>query len=383
MKNKIGFVSVRNYNYGSILQAYALQQELFRYGIDNELIYYRKKNIFKQAIRIFNIPLLIAKLRDIKRKIKCRMNPKLRPIIINRNNTFGKFLEENFTFSKEIVGRSELKSYSKRYSGFLLGSDQVWNPMLLGGDYYTLTWTPDNLPIVSYASSFGVSEIPNYQKSKTKKYLSRFSLISVREKDGSNIVNDLIGNKAQVCCDPTVLIDRKVWDDLSENKAIVDEDYIFCYFIGNNPSQREFARKLAKLKKCKIVAIKHIDEYIKSDNDFGDIDLYKVGPKEFINLIRNAKFVCTDSFHGTIFSILYEKTFFTFKRFSDKKSKSTNSRVRNILSLLCLDNRLFENDSDPKECINIEINWNEVYRRLSEFRNDSRKYFEKAIEYLR
>ena len=131
-----------------------------------------------------------------------------------------------------------------------------------------------------------------------------------------------------------MLTDRKRWDELSEDCPFVSEKYIFCYFIGNNPNQREFAKKLAQKTGCKILAIKHIDEYIKSDDDFGDIDYLEVGPKEFVNFIRYATYVCTDSFHGTIFSIMYNKNFFTFKRFSDSQKSSMNSRVKNILSIV-------------------------------------------------
>lgn len=133
-----------------------------------------------------------------------------------------------------------------------------------------------------------------------------------------------------------MLTDRKRWDELSGDCPFVSEKYIFCYFIGNNPSQREFAKKLAQKTGCKILAVKHIDEYIKSDDDFGDIDYLEVGPKEFVNFIRYATYVCTDSFHGTIFSIMYNKNFFTFMRFSDSQKSSMNSRVKIFFqSLVC------------------------------------------------
>lgn len=299
---KVGLVSVRNYNYGSILQAYALQQELFAAGIDNELIYYKKRNVVKQALRIFNLPLLMAKTKDVWRVIEGKTNPKLKPIISGRNRAFSNFLKDNFVFTPCLSGKKQLVDYTKKFDAFILGSDQVWNPMLLGGDYYTLTWVDSRRPKVTYASSFGVSEIPASQVKKTKEYLSRFSMISVREKQGAEIVEKLTGKKAEVCCDPTVLTDRKRWDELSGACPFVSEKYIFCYFIGNNPSQREFAKKLAQKTDCKILAVKHIDEYIKSDDDFGNIDYLEVGPKEFVNFIRYATYVCTDSFHGTIFS---------------------------------------------------------------------------------
>ena len=380
---KVGLVSVRNYNYGSILQAYALQQELFAAGIDNELIYYKKRNVVKQALRIFNLPLLMAKTKDVWRVIEGKTNPKLKPIIFGRNRAFSNFLKDNFVFTPCLRGRKQLVDYTKKFDAFILGSDQVWNPMLLGGDYYTLTWVDSRRPKVTYASSFGVSEIPASQVKKTKEYLSRFNVISVREKQGAEIVEKLTGKKAEVCCDPTVLTDRKRWDELSEDCPFVSEKYIFCYFIGNNPNQREFAKKLAQKTGCKILAIKHIDEYIKSDDDFGDIDYLEVGPKEFVNFIRYATYVCTDSFHGTIFSIMYNKNFFTFKRFSDSQKSSMNSRVKNILSIVGLSNRLFEESITPEVALTYQVDWSDVNKRLNDFRKSSREYFERAIKCLK
>lgn len=110
---KVGLVSVRNYNYGSILQAYALQQELFAAGIDNELIYYKKRNVVKQALRIFNLPLLMAKTKDVWRVIEGKTNPKLKPIIFGRNRAFSNFLKDNFVFTPCLRGRKQLVDYTK------------------------------------------------------------------------------------------------------------------------------------------------------------------------------------------------------------------------------------------------------------------------------
>lgn len=380
---KVGLVSVCNYNYGSILQAFAFQQLLFDNGIDNEIIIYKKKKSMKQFLRVFNYPLLKAKTKSIWRSVYCRFNKDVGDILRKRNAKFEDFVTKNLVFSQKYIGRTALKEGAKQYAAFVLGSDQVWNPMLLGGDYYTLTWVDNACPKVTYASSFGVSEIPSSQVKKTREYLSRFNMISVREKQGAEIVKKLTGKKAEVCCDPTLLTDRKRWDELSGKNPFVSGKYIFCYFIGNNPSQREFAKRLAKKTGCKILAVKHIDEYIKSDDDFGDIDYLEVGPKEFVNFIRYATYVCTDSFHGTIFSIIYNKTFFTFKRFLDGQKSSMNSRVKNFLSIAGLSNRLFENSTTPEDALAYQVDWTDVNMRLNDFRKSSQEYFERAVKCLK
>ena len=134
------------------------------------------------------------------------------------------------------------------------------------------------------------------------------------EESGKRIVKELTGRDVPVILDPTMVITRKQWDEAVPDQAVTDGEYLFCYFLGNNPSHREEASALAKSLGLKIVTLRHLDEYIASDEKFGDEAPYDVGPEEFVNLIRHAKYVCTDSFHGSVFSILYRKQFISFNR---------------------------------------------------------------------
>ena len=362
------------FNYGNLLQNYALQYVIKKYAADVDSVWSMPNNFLPQSWWRWSWKEPIKWFINWK---GFRDNFKIGHFGIEmaRQARMRDFADRYINYRYD----ADLTSLDAEYDYFVVGSDQVWNPMLLGGDYYTLTWVDSRRPKVTYASSFGVSEIPASQVKKTKEYLSRFNMISVREEQGAEIVEKLTRKKAEVCCDPTVLTDRKRWDELSGDCPFVSEKYIFCYFIGNNPSQREFAKKLAQKTGCKILAVKHIDEYIKSDDDFGDIDYLEVGPKEFVNFIRYATYVCTDSFHGTIFSIMYNKNFFTFMRFSDSQKSSMNSRVKNILSIVGLSNRLFENSITPEAALAYQVDWSDVNKRLNDFRKSSREYFERAI----
>ena len=107
---------------------------------------------------------------------------------------------------------------------------------------------------------------------------------------------------------------------------IVKGKYILCYFLGNNPLHREFAKRLKEVTGCKIIALTHLDEFVKSDEGYADETPYDIDPADFLNLIRNAEYVCTDSFHCSVFSILYKRQFFTFRRYNRNTKQSTNSR---------------------------------------------------------
>ena len=234
---KIGLLSVYNHNYGSILQAYAMQTVLQNAGNQVEILHYKKTNVVRQAIRLLYIPLLKATVKMKWKTLYCRFFQKetFNTVLSSREAAFTEFIHDNMKFSQTYVGRDALIEGTKDYDCFVLGSDQVWNPMNLGGDFYTMTFIPDDKVKITYAPSFGVSEIPNSQKAKTKQYLQRIDYISVRESDGVRIIKELTGRDVQQVVDPTILVDRAVWDEKKGNRIIKD-DYIFCYFISANPA---------------------------------------------------------------------------------------------------------------------------------------------------
>ena len=326
-------------NYGSVLQSYATQKLIEKENLVYECInYHKKKNLkflWKNFLRCFNIVLLKTKLLIIKKQIYIKFfNKKLGKQIIERDKIFNQFIEQNFKLSPQYNGYEELKKSSSNYDAFVLGSDQVWNPMNLGNNYYTLNFVPDNIPKITYAPSFGVSKIPSYQIKKTQQYLNRIDFLSVREQSGKKIIKELIGKDVPVVLDPTLMLTIDEWRQLYPQERLIKEKYILCYFLGDNLQHREWANQIKEKTGFKIVILPHMDQIVKIDFHFGDIKYFMAGPKEFLNLIQNAEMICTDSFHGTVFSILNQKQFLVFHRYRTTKKSSTNSRIASLLNLL-------------------------------------------------
>lgn len=370
-------------NYGSALQAFATQKILDDNNIENECIHYEKKNTLSQVLRVFNKPLLKAKLATIKKQIYAKKNYETFGKYLKiRNEKFDEFVKTNFRVSKTYNGYQELVEGTKNYKAFLLGSDQVWNPMNFGSHFYTLEFVPDNITKIAYAPSFGVSTIPKHQIEQTKKYLSRIEYISVREKKGQELIKELIGRDVPIVVDPTLLLTLQQWQTIYPQERIVKEKYIFCYFLGTNPSHREFANKLKEQTGFKIITLPHMDEIVEGDFKFGE-SLYDIGPVEFLNLIANAEYVCTDSFHGTVFSILHHKKFFTFSRYKETKKDSTNSRLTSLLGILGIEDRLYTAKENPATEIKKEINYSKVDEKLEDMRKDSINYLMNAISNIK
>ncbi len=375
-------------NYGSMLQAYATQKALDLLGVENETICidglkqkinkrkyrYYLKQITKREVRN-------EKLKFVKKSLICKANSKLKNGMIERNACFKKFAESNFKLSERYNAFDELSNACvSNYSSVLVGSDQLWLPSNIYADYYTLNFVPDGVRKISYATSFGTSELPKWQESFAAEFLKRIECLSVREKSGQALVKELTGRHPEIVCDPTLLFDAEEWLDIQSKNKLIDDPYIFCYFLGENPKHRQFVMNLKNLTGVKIVTLPHIDSYVKADEKFGDMQLYNVGPGEFVNLIRNAEFVCTDSFHASVFSILNKKKFFTFMRFSNKTKMSTNSRITSLLGIFGLEDRLIKGTEDPKDYMNKEIDYTEVYKKLYEFREHSIIFLKKALD---
>ena len=255
-------------------------------------------------------------------------------------------------------------------------SDQLWLPSNLGSHFYTLEFAPDSAAKIAYATSFGVSQIPWFQKRRTRNYLKRFQSLSVREIAGQKMIMELTGKEAMVVCDPTLLFTAKEWTDIIPPSRIVEEEYIFCYFLGTNCSHREAALTLQKKVGLKIVTCPYLDHFVESDRTFGDIQLFDMDAGDFVNLIRHAKYVLTDSFHGTVFSLLYEKQFLVFYRFTEG-THSRNSRVDSLCELLNLENRKYNGNINEVEKA---IEYNEVFEKLEELKLKSKSFLSQALQ---
>ena len=385
---KVGIVSCyfKN-NYGSMLQAYATKKILDNNNIPNETINIDNNIDFKKgkrkyyASQLFNFKFIKSKFGMIKLKLDKKIVKDLGKNISVRDSKYKEFRKE-FNLS---ISCPDYKSLSEmadaKYSDVIVGSDQLWLPVNVVSDYYTLNWVPDNINKISYATSFGISKIPDKYTDEYKKFLSRINYLSVREESGKKICDEY-GISSKVVCDPTILLTKEEWEQEAVQERIIPDKYILCYFLGSNIEHRKFAEKLKEKTGYKIVSLNHADEYVKYSDTFADITPYDIGPREWINLIKNAEYVCTDSFHGTVFSLLFNKTFFDFRRYSESNKMSTNSRIDSLLDLAGVDkNRILTGNENVDTVIKYKINYNKVNKNIDKIRQESKEWLLNSITY--
>lgn len=384
---KVGIVSCyfKN-NYGSMLQAYATQKVLDNLKIDNETFNIEqnidfengKKKYYKS--QIFNFSFIKSKIGMIGLKAYRKLNRKLNRNIAKRERKYKEFKKE-FNLTTPYSTYKEITDASDQYSSIIVGSDQLWLPVNVVADYYTLNWVKEDVNKISYATSFGISEIPQKYEELYRKFLNGINYVSVREETGCKIVKQLANREATLVCDPTMLLTKEEWEEIQDKEPLIKEKYILCYFLGKNIEHRKFAERLKKKTGFKIVSLNHCDEYVKYSDKFADITPYDIGPKEFLNLVKNAEYVCTDSFHGTVFSLINNKKFFTFERYSSKNGKvSTNSRIYSLLGIMNLQNRLLKGMEDIEEVIKYQIDFDIVNEKLKEFRDKSKNFLIQSLE---
>lgn len=381
---KIGLcVCYDTYNFGSQLQVLATIKKIEELGYNTEIIVYKKQISIKFLIqtlpRLFNPYFLKGKLNGLLKKIKLLRHSNIKKQIMIRNKKFSEFAKNNFiNMSIPYVGWKELVvKANKNYDIFLCGSDQLWLPSNLGSHFYTLEFVNKCKKKISYATSFGVSNIPWYQKKNTKQYLEAINFVSIREEAGKKIIEQISNKIAKVVCDPTLLFSKEEWQKVIEEEKLMNEKYIFCYFLGNNNEHRKVAEELSDKTNLKIITIPYLDDFNEAEIEFGDEKLFNVNAKDFINLIRNAEYVLTDSFHGSIFSIINHKKFVVFDRFSNKSKNSRNSRIDNLCNLFELNSRRYK--ENIYTTIEAEIDYTKVDKLVQNFREESIKWLIEAL----
>lgn len=372
-----------NHNYGSMLQAYATYIEFTELGYDSEFLCYRKKLNAVQKIkwlpRLLNKYLMKEKMRLIKKKIRLNQHPDIKAQDDIRQNAYDRFLEKFLMgkVSAPYVGFEALKKGSKNYDVVVAGGDQLWIPAGLPTNFYNLMFADEKVKRVSYSTSFGVAEVPFYQKKRTIEYLNKIEMIGVREKSGAELIKRLTGRDATVVLDPTLLLNKEEWAKAIPIQPVLECDYIFCYFLGANSEHRKVAEELAKKTGLPLYDMPHIDEFVPYDLQFAAEHLYDVDPEQFMNLIRHAKYICTDSFHCTVFSILHHKQFIAFDRYSDPLMKSRNSRIANLCEITGLSSRRYS--GDVMEQMKKPIDYNKVDEKLEKEKAISVAYIRKAL----
>lgn len=338
--NKVGIITLNDYfNYGNRLQNFALQEilkdlqfETMTIVVDNRIHSLGKNKVFLTKLRkksfydLFN---------SINYRIKrfCTQK-KYGELLLEREEIFKDFTkrhisESNYTISQ--VNLHEIKLLE--YDYFVTGSDQVWNPNYIGKSSLNFLTFAESNKRIAYAPSFGVSEIEKQHSDNYKKWLSGINKISVREEDGAKIIKKLTGREAQVLVDPTILLSKERWVSISKPAANKpNKKYLLTYFLGGVP--KEYKKQIDEL------LTKHDLEII----NLGDIkeeETYKTGPSEFIDYINSCSMFCTDSFHGVVFSILFEKPFIVYERIG--KGRSMFSRIDTILNKFDLKERTADN----------------------------------------
>lgn len=377
------------HNYGSMLQAYATQMALDKLDYENETIdiagfnhEIKKAKILYFAKASLTSDILISKLGMAKnvliKKFSKNDYARLSKVRSDRFDAFGK---KYFRLSSRYSSKEELgKKCDENYSSVLVGSDQLWLPGNIAADYYTLNFVPTTVNSIAYATSFGQSSLPKDSAKKATIFLKKIKHIGVREESGQKLVKKLAGRNVPVVCDPTLLFTGDEWMKIQKKEPIIKGKYILCYFLGNNPPHREFAEKLKKETGCKIVALTHLDEFVKSDEGYADETPYNIDPADFLNLIRNAEYVCTDSFHCSVFSILYKKEFYTFRRYNRNTRQSTNSRLDTLFKITGIEGRLLAGHEKIVDCLNIKTDFDEAHKKLAGVRQQSYEYLKVALQ---
>lgn len=387
---KVGIVSCYfQHNYGSMLQALATQMVLDKLNYENETINIsgfnheiRKAKLLYFAKASLTSDILLLKF-GMAKNVLIKKLPKNEYAVMSkvRAEKFDTFSKKWFKLSPKYESQKELENICKdRYASVLVGSDQLWLPGNIAADYYTLNFVPKTVNTIAYATSFGQSSLPKDSAQKAQIFLKKIRHIGVREESGQKLVKEIANRNVPVVCDPTLLFTGEEWLSIQKEEPIVEGKYILCYFLGNNPPHREFAKRLKEATGCKIVALTHLDEFVKSDEGYADDTPYDVEPADFLNLIRNAQYVCTDSFHCSVFSMLYKKTFFTFRRYARKTKSSTNSRLDTLFRLAGIADRVLEGTENIQKCLSMEIDYDHVYMNFAKIREKSYQYLQRALE---
>ena len=372
-EKKIGLITFsRAHNYGSLLQAYALQKKIQQFpDIKCEIIDFSNnaqiemysifktkctiKNIIKNAIALFFYPLMKREYMD-----------------------FEKFIVTNLQLSStQYTDETSLKELNNEYDMFVTGSDQVWNIKCLDADdAYFLSFVSEK-PKIAYAPSFGAQNICECSEhpEKYEEYLKQFSNISIRENNGKMWLKKLIDKDVPVLIDPTMFYTKEEWYPLM-SEPLYDQPYILYYSFHFTQEINKVVKKISKKLGLPVIILSAHACIYNLCAMYGFKLARHAGPQEFIRLINDAEFVLSNSFHGTVFSTIFEKNFwFLYGSIQDEN----DDRAKTLVQQMGIEDRIL-NITDIDKCdFNKIPDYKKVANNLQRLRKEAFDYLNEAL----
>lgn len=357
-------------NYGSLLQSYATQFAIEKLGHDSEIINYirydeKSKNLAKTLVK--------GKKWDKNKITRLIYNLIQVPNYVHQYNRFFKYRKKLLKESKdEYNSLEQLKNNVPICDVFCSGSDQIWGS--IGKDIYDEAYFlsfAEGKKCISYASSFGKTELNKELLYNLNRLLKKYKKILVREDSAKKILKESGLNNVEQVLDPTLLLSKKDWEKLADNtKLKLKDKYILIYQLHNDKKFDEYAKKFAKIKGLKLLRISTSIYHIFRNGKL----IYLPSPSEFLKLFENAEYILTDSFHATVFSIIYNKKFMNVL-----PTNKTATRIESLHRLFNIEQRILQDFNDV-ESIDFTIDWNEINSILNQKRKESLKLLKSAIE---
>ena len=315
---------LHNNNFGSSLQAYALQRTVRELGYECVHLDYQPDRAEKVRNMLLsgNNPKLILEGMRKREVMTDQSGARL------KRDAIPAFYEKRMRLSAPCRNRNELRERSRGCDLLICGSDQIWNPVWMNPAYF-LTFAEEGAVKIAYAASLGVSRLPKAAKiRKISRWTQDFTAVSVREQEGADLLLRMTGRKADVMPDPVCLLSADEWHGTA-GKVPSGEPYLLCYFIGENTEYWERVKQIRRETGLRILVLPVTAESYRSGYELLD----GAGPEEFLAAVRSAAYFCTDSFHGLVFGTIFGTKTEPLRRYRAEDPESKNSRVDHFLRL--------------------------------------------------
>lgn len=365
----------RSSNYGSVLQAYALQRTLESLDVQTELVNYDPAP-YQQRNQ--------SKLRKsrpwrVARETQQRLIGEAPFKSAAKNAAFSEFRAKHMRETAPIATEADFRALNESFDAFVCGSDQIWSPRCFDPRYFLDFVAPDRRR-VAYAPSFGCDELPDGVAAAMAPLVTAFDSLSSREETGGRMVERLSGRPCPVVADPVALLSRTDWESVADVGVVPNAPYCLCYFLGRSKENWAHARATAKACHLDLVIVPVFNGDARREGAVPE----DVGPEQFLGLVSRATHVCTDSFHGLVFATIFERDVTVYERFKAGTAASQNVRIESYLNATGLQDRIVRRDAaaepaDPRE---LPIAYRAVRRRIDERRTASLDYLRTALGLL-